>query len=259
MLRRASTSKAILIISAFTVVASMACSLVTLGSRSSDQEAAAQESPTLLAETPTPLPSPTETLAPTPTETPLPTLAPTPSYDWCKGMNTRVAKEDEVKIGPEKGDKAFATYACLLEASGPIREYPQPAIRLKIGFNDKNGVLHIYTAIAGALIYKSNPVAEFTYPACYKKDTEDPTMLAAADYLQALNAYMAPGAPPKEFPLLVHLELGYDNHWPSEASLVNRYTDLNNSLKAAIEAGEGFPEVPERYRMYVLPGLEDCP
>lgn len=256
MIRRASPQKAILMLISFTVMASMACALVSFANDSSGEQS--PESPTLLAETPTPQPSPTETLVPTPTETPLPTLTPTPSYDWCQGMDTRVVKEDDVKIGPERGDKAFAAFACLLDARGPVQEYPQPALMLKIGFNDKNGELHIYNAVAGALIYKNMPLQEFTYPACYKKGAKDPTMLTAADYLSQLSVYMTPGAP-KEFPVLVHLELGYENHWPSESSLVNRYLELNTALKTAIEAGEGFPEVPERFRLYVLPGLEDCP
>jgi len=205
-----------------------------------------------LPPTSTLLPSATPQFSPTPTETIMPTLTPTPSYDWCKGIDTRRAKEQDIQVGPEAGDKGYAAFACLLEVSGPIyAEYPEIAVGVKIGFNDKSGGLHIYPAVIGGLMYTKARPGDFQYPACNAKK---PKMLNLVEYQDFLKTYLDV----KPFPLFIYTELGYTNHSPSEASLVNRYSELNQRLRAAVETDNDFPDVPDRFRLYILPGLEAC-
>jgi hypothetical protein len=170
-------------------------------------------------------------------------------------MNTRLVKEDDIKVGPVTGDQAFASFACLVEVVGTVRDFPEPAIVVRLGFNDKNGVLHIYNAVIGGLIGKGDTSTGFSYPACYK--SQDPPMLTLEEYVEELKKYTQAGA--KEFPVLIHTQLGYEHHWPPEASLVNRYSEQNAALKTAVETGDAFPEVPERFRLFIFPGLEPCP
>lgn len=249
MYQRTRSNGTAMILLMLVLVVTVSCSLFSGGTGIFAQ---ATETPT---ETHTPLPSPTETITPTPTETPLPSLTPTPSFDWCKGMNTRLAKEEDINVGPVTGDQAFASFACLVEVVGTVRDFPEPAIVVKLGFNDKSGGLHIYNAVIGGLIGKAEAPTGFSYPTCYKN--QDPPMLSLEEYVEKLRTYTQAGA--KEFPVLVLTQLGYKRHWPPEASQVNRYSDQNAALKTAVETGEGFPEVPERFRLFTLPGLEACP
>jgi hypothetical protein len=206
--------------------------------------------------TQTPPPPPPEAFTPTPTETPLPTLTPTPSYDWCKGMDTRTAKETDVHMGPLSGDKGYAAFGCLAQINGPLEfDFPETALLVTLGFNDKDGVLHLYPAVIGGLIYTHAP-GDFQYPSCYS--TAKPALLGLNEYVDSLAPYLGSGAPAKPFPMYIYTVLGYENHSPPEASFVNRYEELNQRLRAAIETGGNFPDVPERFRIYILPGLEPC-
>ena len=207
--------------------------------------------------TATPLASPTATITPTPTETPLPTITPIPSFDWCKGMNTRLAKEQDIKVGPARGDEGFAAFACLVEVVGPSRgDFPETALLVKLGFNDKGGVLHIYSAVIGGMVYTKPKLEEFKYPACYAKE---PQQLTLDEFQASLTPFMSLEGGAKEFPVFVYTKLGYVSHSPTEASFVNRYADLHQVLENAVKTGEGFPQVPERYRLFILPGLKPCP
>jgi hypothetical protein len=171
-------------------------------------------------------------------------------------MDTRTAKEADVHIGPLSGDKGYAAFGCLAQIVGPLQnDYPETALLVMLGFNDKDGVLHLYPAVIGGMIYTHAP-GDFQYPACYS--TAKPALLGLSEYVDSLAPYLGNGAPAKPFPMYVYTVLGYENHSPPEASFVNRYEDLNQRLRAAIETGGNFPDVPERFRMYILPGLEPC-
>lgn len=210
-----------------------------------------------LPTTDTPIPSATATLTetPLPTETPTPTLTPTPSYDWCKGMDTRLATNQQVRVGNPLGDKSFAAYTCLLEVTRiDYLTYNEHSLVVKIGFNDLDGVLHIYTAVIGGLVGTKPQPEPFSYPACYKTN---PPSLGIEEYRQSLAQYMDPAAP-KAFPLLIFTEMGYRTHSPSEASLVNRNTEIHQALETAVRTKQGFPEPTEKYRLFILPGLELC-
>lgn len=204
----------------------------------------------------TPLASSTPESSPTPTATLLPSLTSTPSYDWCKGLDTRRAKEEDINVGPTTGDKGYAAFGCLLEVIGPLyADYPETALLVKVGFNDKTGGLHEYQAVVGGLIYTKPRPQDFQVPACYSKK---PKMLTLAEFQDSLKPYLGLGGQAKAFPMFVYTELGYKSHSPSEASLVNRYAEINQRLRAAVETGNDFPDIPERFRLYILPGLEDC-
>jgi len=206
--------------------------------------------------TPTQPPTSTPTETPPPTETPLPSPTATPSYDWCKGMDTRSAKVDEVKVGGPKGDKVLPVFACLVEIVGvEKRSFPETALLVKLGFNDKDGVLHIYPAVIGGLIYTKSQPEEFKYPACFSKN---PPEIYLDEYIESLKPYMGLEGDAKPFPALIYMEMGYERHSPSEASLVNRFAELHGLLDYAIKTGTDFPQPTERYRLFILPGLQPC-
>ena len=170
-------------------------------------------------------------------------------------MNTRLATNQEVRVGAPLGDKAFGVYACLLEVTKiDYRSFMEQALIVKIGFNDLDGVLHIYTGVIGGLVGTKPQPEPFSYPACYKTN---PTMLGIEEYRDSLAQYMNPAAP-KEFPMLIFNEMGYRTHTPSEASLVNRNAEIHQTLQTAIRTKEGFPTPPENYRLFILPGLDIC-
>jgi hypothetical protein len=240
-------------------LATLACSLTKPSQQEDVQNALATL--TMMVWTPTapftqtPLASPTLDNTLTPTETPPPTLTPTPSYDWCLGMNTRVVKEADINVGPSSGDEGFAAYACLVEVVGPVKHtFAETALKVKLGFNDQNGVLHIYPAIIGGLLFTKPKAEEFSYPACYA--AQNPKQLNLGEYVASLSAYMSEAGKP--FPVLISTKFGYQSHNPAEASQVNRYEDIHPLLKDAVETGQGFPDVPEHYQLFILPGLVRC-
>jgi hypothetical protein len=192
---------------------------------------------------------PTETLPATPEATP------TPSYDWCKSVKTRSATTDEVKMNQPPDDEAFGAYACLLEVvEKDINNFSTQAIIVKIGFVDSGGVVHPYQAVIGGLIYKNTTLEDFKYPKC---TSQNPEYYNLDDYIAYLQTFINP-AEPKEFPLLVISKASLKYHWPPEASLINTFTDTHNLLKSALESGSGFPEAPESYQLFILPGLDVC-
>ena len=95
---------------------------------------------------------------------------------------------------------------------------------------------------------------EFTYPACYA--AENPKMLNLDEYIASLSAYMSEAGKP--FPVFISTKFGYESHNPAEASQVNRYEGIHPLLKAAVETGQDFPDVPERYQLFISPGLVRC-
>jgi hypothetical protein len=244
------------------VAGSLACSLFSSPATSTLSVEDALATMTLMVWTPTlpptltPLPSSTPENTPTSTVTPLPTLTPTPSYDGCKGMDTRSTKDSDVKLLPPKGDKGYAAYACLLEVVGPLKyDYPETALLVKIGFNDKGGELHIYPAVIGGLIYTKSSPQDFQYPAC---SASQPKMLGLTEYTDSLQPYLGTSANAKPFLMYIYTDMGYVSHSPPEASLVNRYADINQQLQSAVKTGNDFPEVPDKFRLFILPGLELC-
>ena len=237
----------------------LACSVTNQSDQTTVEDALATLTMMVWTPTPpftqTPLASPTLEITPTATETPPPTLTVTPSYDWCLGMNTRIVEEAEINVGASRGDEGFAAYACLVEVVGPIkRVFPETALIVKIGFNDQNGVMHIYPAVIGGLLYTKPKPEEFSYPTCYV--AVDPKMLNLDEYIASLSTYLSAGGKP--FPVFISTKFGYQSHTPSEASQVNRYEEIHPLLKSALETGQGFPDVPERYQLFILPGLVRC-
>ncbi len=192
---------------------------------------------------------PTETLTATPEATP------TPSYDWCKSVKTRSATTDQVKMNQPPDDEAFGAYVCLLEViEKDINSYSTQAIIVKIGFVDSAGVVHPYKAVIGGLIYKNTSVADFKYPKC---TSQNPEYYNLDDYITYLQTFINP-AEPKEFPILVISKASLKYHWPPEASLINDFSDTHVVVKNALDSGSGFPEAPESYQMFILPGLDTC-
>lgn len=248
----------VLVLLAF-LLATLACSLTNQSQQGDIQNALATLTMMVWTPTPpftqTPLASPTLDITLTATETPAPTLTPTPSFDWCLGMNTRIVKEADINVGPSRGDEGFAAYACLIEVVGPVKHiFPETALMVKLGFNDQNGELRIYPAVVGGLLFTKPKAEEFSYPACYV--AEDPKQLNLDEYIASLSAYMSEAGKP--FPVFISTKFGYESHNPAEASQVNRFEEIHSQLKDAVETGQGFPDVSERYQLFILPGLVRC-
>ncbi|MBN1535660.1 MAG: hypothetical protein JW908_02925 [Anaerolineales bacterium] len=213
--------------------------------------------PTEPIELPTLASTPTNSFAFLPTETTeaIAEITPTPSFDWCKSVDTRAASSDDVKMDPPPEDEAFGAYACLLEIVGVnINDYTTQAIDVKIGFVDSAGIVHPYRAVIGGLIYKNSTVEDFKYPKCA---SQNPEYFTLDEYTAFLQTFINP-AEPKEFPLLVLSRASLKYHWPPEASLINNFADTHLILKNAVETDSDFPEAPESYQLFILPGLEVC-
>jgi hypothetical protein len=234
--------------------ATTACS----GSSSPSPTAEATTPPTSApVELPTQAATPTDSFAflPTETLTATPEASPTPSYDWCKSVKTRSATTDEVKMNQPPDDEAFGAYVCLLEVvSTDIKSYSSQAIVVKIGFVDSAGIVHPYEAVIGGLIYKNTSIEDFKYPKC---TSQNPEYYSLDEYITYLQTFINP-AEPKEFPLLIISKASLKYHWPPEASLINDFADTHSLLKSAVESGSGYPETPESYRLFILPGLNVC-
>lgn len=158
-------------------------------------------------------------------------------------------------MDPPPEDEAFGAYVCLLEVvAKDINNYLSQAIVVKIGFVDSAGVVHQYKAVIGGLIYKNSKIEDFKYPKC---SSQNPEYYTLDEYISYLQTFSNPAAP-KEFPILIFSKVGLKYHWPPEASLINRFTDTHLLLKSAVESGSGFPEAPESYQIFILPGLEVC-
>lgn len=245
------------------IFADLACSFSPQSSDSISVEDALATM-TLLVWTPTVPTTPAPPTATLEMNTPIPIFSLTPSitstrsFDWCLGMNTRLAQQSDINVGPASGDDGFAAYACLVEVVGPIDYvFAETALLVRIGFNDKFGVLHIYPALIKGLIPKAPGDDDFYYPACFSYSSE-PEKLNLEEYLQQLQEYMGVNARP--FPVFVNTIFGYKNHNPSEASLVNRHEETNLALQNAVKEGEGFPtEYSASFRLYIAPGLIRCP
>lgn len=192
---------------------------------------------------------------PTEASTATPEVTPTPSYDWCKSVKTRSATTDEVRMNQPPDDEAFGAVVCLLEIVGTnINDYATQAIAVKIGFVDSAGVVHPYQAVIGGLIYKNSTIEDFKYPKCASQSPEYYTL---DEYMAILQTYINP-AEPKEFPLLILSKASLKYHWPPEASPINLFTETHMLIKTALESGSGFPDAPESYQAFILPGLEVC-
>jgi hypothetical protein len=94
---------------------------------------------------------------------------------------------------------------------------------------------------------------DFKYPKCSKPE---PEYFNVDEYITYLSAFVGPTA--KEFPVLVNKLFGLKYHWPPEVSIVNTYKDINQQLKTAVDTGDGFPEPPQNYLLYIMPGLPAC-
>lgn len=221
----------------------------------------AAEAATPTLNTPEELPTlantPTDSFAflPTPEQTATPEITPTPNFDWCKSVNTRLSQKNEVRMDTPPEDEAFGAFVCLLEVKGAeMTGYSAPAILVKIGFVDNTGVIHPYNAVIGGLIYKNPGGEDFKYPKCASQTTEFYTM---EEYIAYLQTFINP-AEPEEFPILLIAKAGLKYHWPPEANLINDFTSTHLQIKNALESGGGYPEAPENYQIFILPGVEAC-
>ncbi|NMC13984.1 MAG: hypothetical protein GYA34_14020 [Chloroflexi bacterium] len=209
------------------------------------------------AELPVLASTPTDSFAflPTPEQTATPEITPTPNIDWCKTVNTRLSQKDEVRMDAPPEDEAFGAFVCLLEIIGTeLSEYSAPAILVKIGLVDNTGVIHSYKAVIGGLIYKNPSAGDFKYPKCASQTTEYYTM---EEYIAYLQTFINP-VEPEEFPILLLTKAGLKYHWPPEANLINNDTSTHLQIKNALESGSGYPEPPENYQIFILPGVEVC-
>jgi hypothetical protein len=247
-----------IIINVLLLVSLIGVTTACSGSSKASPTAAPTNPPTSApVELPTQASTPTNSFAFLPTETPTttPEATPTPSYDWCKSVKTRKATTDEVRMNQPPDDEAFGAYVCLLEVvEKDINNYSTQAIIVKIGFVDSAGVVHPYEAVIGGLIYKNTAIEDFKYPKCA---SQNPEYYNLDDYITYLQTFINP-AEPKEFPILVISKASLKYHWPPEASLINDFTDTHTIIKNALDSGSGFPEAPESYQMFILPGLEVC-
>lgn len=174
------------------------------------------------------------------------------SSDWCKNIKTRTGTQSDVKIGGVQ-DTAFYAISCFVSVDGPLTELSAPGILVKIGFNDKQGVLHTYQAVIGGLTYKNAAPKEFQYPKCNSQNVQ---YYNQDDYIAYLKQFT--GATAKEFPVMIFTALDLRYHWPPEASLVNQVKDMNVQLQKAIDTGDGFPASDPYYIIFIMPGLPSC-
>lgn len=113
--------------------------------------------------------------------------------------------------------------------------FPDSSKRLKIGFFDKKGVLHVYPARLGGKDNTGRNIKPgFCFPSsdspleCYSAEPQDiAASLEEGEYIEA--------------------ELVYEDTAPWEnANLVKKYQDTFNALKEAVQNGEGFPDVSDK-------------
>jgi hypothetical protein len=154
-------------------------------------------------------------------------------------------KEDQLSTSSQ-----VQARACLLEVdSSPDPNYPEHAVRGKLGFYDNQKKLHVINFMSGGVLDNG----DITRSAISQRSSRDHVgrLQDRDDLAMILQSYLEEGVKTTRQVDIDYISKQISD-WTYLTEHTQKYEEINKQLENAIRTGRNFPEVPEDYFIYVL-------
>ncbi|KKU02804.1 MAG: hypothetical protein UX52_C0030G0004 [Candidatus Amesbacteria bacterium GW2011_GWA1_46_35] len=170
-----------------------------------------------------------------------------PKDEGGRGLPTGIALNSEFR---NNVFDMFSVNACLIEVSPFPGSTSDNVLHLKIGFYDTHGEIHIFQAFTGGKMLDGKDI---DLPLCLKDSNSQTCVSASASETGLLldkiisNSFIS-----KQISLdLVRYDRSGGKKWDGTNEINSNSSD-NKQLLDAVRKGDGFPEVPQDFHIYVF-------